>query len=682
MKKQDRFEDARGRLESQYSNIIYDRDSGRSREELKRKLERRLSGNPGEPRILTRAFLFHLICSEARIAPDRDNYFADKVDHCELVNELRAKWRAEEWEKEFGNDPNPSPGSFDYMVDLSHTCPDWKSILRLGFTGLRNRAARESGVFNKAAVLVYEGAINLCRRLGRASDNEALSSLSERPPKSLHEALQLAYIFHELQEMEGEPVRTMGWFDRLYIDFYREDIKSGRLSREEAKELIKYFWIGFYAKTQGRMFGKNFCFGPRANELSYLGMEVYHEMNTIDPKLSVLVDADTPLTFIEACAKNIRDGRNGIVFLNYRLAAEGLEKHGRSPDDALDFIPVGCYEPAVMGKEISCSGATHLFLPKSVELILEEGGPWASFSEFKESFFKRLLSEFKLMAERQRRCEKIWPGINPAPFLSGTMEDCVEKRMDISEGGARYNTTGCVLSYLANAVDSLAAVEYLVFKEQLCSMKTLKNALRSNWEGYERLRLSALNRAPKWGNNDDRADMLAVELARAVAPAVNSEPNGRGGKFMASIYGQKISERGKMFGALPDGRKAGAPMSKNLCASVPMDKNGVTALMDSAMKLDYRDFPCGACLDLMLHPSAVKGVKGTKTIASITRAFIAGGGTGLQFNIFDVETLMKARRDPSAYSNLQVRVCGWNALFTDLSDKEQDIFIAQAQEIS
>lgn len=682
MKKQERFEYARARLESQYSNIIYCEDSGKSGQELRQKLERHLSQNPREPRILTKAFLFHLICTESRIAPDKANYFADKVDHCNLLKEISERWHTEEWKKEFRNAPHPSPGSFDYKVDVSHTCPDWPSILKMGFPGLRDRAARFPGVFNEAAVIVYEGAINLCRRLGAASDNDALLALADRQPQNLHEALQLAYIFHELQEMEGEPVRTMGWFDRQYIDFYRNDIKSKRLNREEAKEIIKYFWIGFYAKTQGKMFGKNFCFGPQVNELSYLGMEIYHEMNTVDPKLSVLVDADTPVDFIEATAKNIRDGRNGIVFMNYRLVVEGLIKHYRNPKDATDFIPIGCYEPAVLGKEISCSDASHLFLPKTIEILINEGGRYVCFSDFKKAFFSRLLSEFKLMAAQQRRCEKIWPEINPAPFLSGTMENCVTKGIDITAGGAQYNMTGGVLSYLANAVDSLAAIEYLVFEKKLCSMETLRKALRSNWEGYEKLRLLAANRVPKWGNNDDMVDRLAIELTRIIAPTVNSEPNGRGGKFMAGIYGQQVVKRGELFGALPDGRKAGMPMSKNLCASVAMDKNGVTALMNSALKLDFRDFPDGASLDLMLHPSVVKEAKGIKTITSIIRAFIAAGGTGLQFNIFDVETLKQAKCNPASYSNLQVRVCGWNARFIDLSDKDQDVFIAQAEEIS
>ena len=141
-------------------------------------------------------------------------------------------------------------------------------------------------------------------------------------------------------------------------------------------------------------------------------------------------------------------------------------------------------------------------------------------------------------------------------------------------------------------------------------------------------------------------------------------------------------ERGKQIGALPDGRKAGTPVSKNMDACIPMDKNGITSLMNSVLKLDFSAFPCGTCLDLMLHPSAVRGEEGIEVLTAIIRAFIAAGGSGLQFNIFDAETLRDAQRHPEKYTNLQVRVCGWNVRFTDLRPEEQNTFIAQAENIA
>ena len=135
----------------------------------------------------------------------------------------------------------------------------------------------------------------------------------------------------------------MGRFDEIYIDFLRQDIAKGVLEKDSAKELIKFFLMAFYARYQGHRFGKNFCFGPDFNELSKLGLEAYYELNAVDIKYSVLVRKDMPQEIAELCARSIRDGRNGIVFLNYDVVVEGLIRHGRTPEDAADFIPIGCY---------------------------------------------------------------------------------------------------------------------------------------------------------------------------------------------------------------------------------------------------------------------------------------------------------------------------------------------------
>ncbi len=686
------FDSARKRLEKQYEHVAYDPESGLDEAGIRLLFEEHCRENPREEHILTKAFLLSLVCTKARIAPEPDNFFCGKVDPClDLFRELRWKWLDQLWPEAFADGSVPQnqkmsvidmDHSIGYMIDTSHTSPDWVAILRLGFPGLRDRAAKGDSPLHRAAAMVYDGAVELCRRLGNASGNEALLALAERPPQTLREAFQLAYLFHDLQEIEGEEVRTMGWFDRLYIDFYRSDLKAGRLTRESAKELIKYFWIAFYAKWQGTRFGKNFCFGPEINELSYLGMEVYYEMNTVDPKLSVRVAPDTPQDFLELVAKNIRDGRNGIVFLNNEVVIQGLVKHGRSREDAENFIPIGCYEPAVLGKEISTSGATHFFLPAIVLQVLKTGKDYSSFKEFKQAYFDLMRDDALLMGKQQRRCEKLWPEVNPSPFLAGSFSHCMETGRDISQGGVKYNSTGCVISYFAEAVDSLAAVEHLVYREKLCTLPELREALASDWNGWEFLRMNARNRAPKWGNNDERADCIGREIAEFASSLVNSMENARGGHFFASLYGQLVVERGKQIGALPDGRKAGTPVSKNMDACIPMDKNGITSLMNSVLKLDYSAFPCGTCLDLMLHPSAVRGEDGVSVLVSIIRAFIARGGSGLQFNIFDSETLRDAQRHPEKYTNLQVRVCGWNVRFTDLKPEEQNTFIAQAEGIA
>ena len=410
-------------------------------------------------------------------------------------------------------------------------------------------------------------------------------------------------------------------------------------------------------------------------------MEAYYELNTVDPKLSVLVREDMPQDFAELYARCIRDGRTAIVSLNYQVVVDGLVRHGRTPDDAADFVPIGCYEPAVAGKEISCSGSTHIFLPIPLLSVINSGKDYATFEEFKTGYLEQIRKISTLMQEQQILCDLAWKYVNPVPLLSGTFESCMESGRDISDSGALYNTTGCVCSYLADTVDSLEAVRYLVYEQKLCTLPELRQILKDNWKGHEKSAFDGIAEPRKMGKQRSRVDALAVEVASFVS-GLCSISQGRGGSFFPSLYGQMVVERGKVIGALPSGSLAGEPMSKNMDAVIGMDRNGITALMNSVLKVDMRQFPCGTCLDIMLHPSAVRGDDGVQILVSIIRTFIAHGGSGIQFNIFDAAVLRDAQVTPEKYKNLQVRVCGWNVRFTDLTPEAQETFIRQAEAIA
>ena len=675
------FDAARPRLERQYLDVEYDPSSGLSKEELVAEFAKHCSENPDEPRILTRAWLFRLLCTRARIAVDADDYFVDKLEHHNLLIELRDRWRREAEAAEFADDPPADTGAWGGMMDLGHTCPDWRAIVKHGFTGLRDRAAARSGVLYEAVAMVYEAAVILCRRFAERMPGTPVAALAERPPQTFHEALQLAYLYHELQEMQdGYSVRSMGRFDVLYNDFFVDDIKAGRLTREGAKELLKYFWIKFYAKTQGRLYGKPFLFGPDANELSHLAFEVYREMRVVDPKLHLRLAKHTPTDFLKLVVSCIQDGCTGIVTVNDEKLVETLQKSGKSPTDAEDFILIGCYEPAVMGREMNCSGTAKLNLARAVELVLAHDD-YTSFAELMSAYHTVLDEQFARAADRVHREERLWPRANPSPLLSGSMDSCIEKGLDVSEGGAVYNTSGCCCVGLANAVDSLAVIRQLVYEERYCTLDTLRAALAADWQGYEALRLIAQKRVPKWGNNDARVDAIGVKIADFIGRRINSEPNARGGFFQAALYAIIDSAKvyGSLTGALPDGRGAGEPLSINTGASTGMEKNGVTSLINSVTKLDFSLFPGGTVLDIMLHPSVTGGAEGNNTIRSIIRSHFAQGGIAIQFNIFDAALLREAQRNPEKYANLQVRVCGWNVRFVDLAPDEQEMFIIRAE---
>lgn len=675
------FDKCRAVLEKQYEKAVYPADSGFSEAELRKAYNDFKENNPNASRLEERTFLVDLIFRNAPIALEPENPFPGKlqtfgipredVKHgIKLAEEHFHGERFSNWDTDLG---------VSYQVDLSHIAPDWEAVLKMGIPGLLERARQKNTPFHKSVVTVFEALAIYCRRVAKLNDNPVYAEIADHAPKTLHEAFALAYVFHDAIEYCNQEVRTMGHFDRLYIEFYRNDIKEGRLTRDSAKELIKFFWIAFYAKYQGTRYGKNFCFGPDVNELSYLGMEAYYEMNIVDPKLSVLMRDDIPQDFLELYSKSIRDGRTGIVTLNYDVVVEGMVRHGRTLEDAKNFIPIGCYEPAVAGKEVSCSGCCYIVLPQSLLNILKNGIDYTTFDDLMLGLKQQLRHTIKVLQEKQIICDLGWKYINPLPMLSGTFAPCMENDRDISDAGAKYNTTGVVIAYIADLVDSLTAIRYLVYEKKLCTLQRLREILAKNWEGEDELRLKVQRECPKWGNNDPAADDIAVDIAYFVSDQLWTLPNGRGGTFYPSLFGQLVVEKGRTVGALPSGRRDGEPLSKNVDAAIGMDRNGITGLMNSIIKIDMRKFPNGACTDIMLHPSSVQGDDGIKILTSIIRAFLKQGGTGIQFNIFDANVLRDAQVHPEKYANLQVRVCGWNVRFIDLTPAAQETFIREAE---
>lgn len=716
------FDRVRPKLERQYLEPDFDPSTGADAEELTRRSGEYVAAHSGEPVIRTRAALLELALTGGRIGVDPDDWFADHLEAGDGIRDFR--WKLSNEVKESFPDAEERQrcdgqrsGCFDCWLDLSHTTPDWNSILSLGVCGLRDRALAaektakdtDAAEFFRAAARSFEAMRVYIVRLAELAEKKnavrvapVLRALSERPPRSFHEALQLAYLYHEVQELEGELVRSMGCFDRLYIDFYRRDIDSGALTRDQAKELLKFFWIKFYARTQGLQAGKNFCFGgvlpdgsDAVNELTVLAYETYREMRVVDPKLTMRVHSGSPGAILRQVADCLKGGLTATVFMNDDVLFPLFLKRGKSPEDVYDYVAIGCYEPAIMGREMCCSMTIIFNLAKPLELLLHGGedpatgirlfdAPEREFRSF-ESFFNACLDVLKRLLLRAMHIERMrtatWSRINPSPLLSGTMPACIASGRDVSEAGAKYNQSGVMCAGIGSVADSLLAVKKLVFEEKRCSLGELAEILRSDWAGREELRMYVKKRLPKWGNNCTEPDELARVVSGFAADLINREPNGKNGTFQMGLWSIDWNRMfGKATGALPDGRRAGEELSKNIGTSAGLDRRGVTALINSSAKLDHTAFPDGSVLDITLHPSAVSGEDGAEVIVDLVRGYFAKGGQSVQFNIFDAATLRKAQRNPEKYANLQVRVCGWNSRFIDLSAEAQEAFIAIAGE--
>lgn len=735
------FDRQRAQLEAQYHDPVWDEESGWPLERLEEAVAALVQDaeQRGEARILTKARAFELALLHGRIEVDPKDWFADHLQHGDLITGLRNRWTSETRQGALAEVSETAAtgravGAYISGPNFSHTAPDWERMLSLGPAGLlaHIRETRDSRLaageltsaqrdFYEAAEIAYSAFIAFIGRLAEGAESQAgrhpddrermlalaqtLRNIATRAPETLHESLQLAYLCHELMEMEGEYVRSMGHFDRLHERFYRSDLERGLFTREQLKELMKFYFIKFYARTDGRKFGKNHVFGGIApdgsdatNELTYAALEAYEEMQTVDPKFSIRVHSGTPERLLRQVANAIRRGCSSFVLVNDEVAIESLLRRGVPVEEARNYILMGCYEPAVLGKEVPCSGSQWINIAKAVEWALYDGrdplsdrqmGPqtgraeeFASWDDFRAAFDTQLEQLLRSAMATQLHFERPWAEMNSSPLMSGTMVETVEDGRDISCAGAKYNNTGVCLASIASTIDSLLAIREQVFARGAISLPALAEALERDWAGEELLRLKIMRGREKFGNNREEPDALAREITDRAAAIINGTDNERGGRFCAAINSINHCIRfGEATGALPDGRHAREPLSKNLCAVTGMDREGVTALIGSVTRIDFTQFPNGSVLDLVLHPSAVQGEAGLDALVGLIRGYFAEGGFGVQFNIFDAGVLREAQREPERYATLQVRVCGWNVHFVNLSELEQEMFIEQAEHV-
>lgn len=694
-----------------------DEASGKTRADLEKMLNAIAETHAKEPFIVTRTKWLTALFDNVRLAANADDAFVHWFADCDLLvrrcwPRLKAFSESAPERKLCGKWITATNGAWQVRLDTSHTCPDWESILALGPKGLADRARKrretaetdDERLFLDCVVEVYDAFSRLCVRWAEVAEKkgmsacaESLRAIAECPPRTLREALQLSLVYDRGQEAEGECVRSQGLFDRLYLKFYRDDLATGRETRASAKALVADYFTRLY--TQGHPNGKNIGFGgydekgvPVWNELTEIGFELHYELNRPNPKLTYRFGKKTPREQLEKVTRCLADGRTSIVFANEEVLGEMFRRRGKSAEDIAQYVLIGCYEPGIQGREIIASMSAEVNLVKPLEAVFNNGkdfagfpvGPACALPENADAFEREYLRQLDAMimsaVKTARLCEEAWYDLNPAPFMSGAYRDCIAKAKDYSQGGCKYNQSGIMCAGIGTVADSLAAVRALVDEKKLVTMAELGEVLRTDWKDREELRLQAVRAAPKWGNNDDRADLPAKCVYDAVAARINAEPNGHGGTFQAGFWSIDLDKPyGECTAATPDGRKAKTPISRNNSATAGCGKEGPTALLFSNAKLDLAEAADGHIVDVILPASLAKASFGAAGIAAFLRSYSELGGQSIHLNCFDPSMLRDAMKHPENYPDLQVRVCGWNVRWKDLSRREQLHFLATAE---
>ena len=597
------------------------------------------------------------------------------------------------------------------FIDFGHTAPDYENLFELGLSGILERLEKNAeGEHTDKERLYYEAGIRVWRAVisyvQRAADTacnseqaEALRSLAKRPPQTLYEAIQLTFIYYIIQHhFDGADVRTLGRLDSLYEPFRAADIASGRLDDDGVRELI----AAMYKELDEWKVCANIPFAlgglgkdgkTAVNEMSYILMEEYAKSAFPNIKLHFLYTDDMPKEFVKIALDSVRKGANSICFIGDKTVTESLLRLGEDASDARDYAVVGCYECGGRG-EVTCSCNAKVNMPKAIELALNNGrdmlcekllgvedfGVPDTFEEFLNVFFvqlQRLCDSAMILTNAH---ESQYKYVHSSPILSATYDACVESGRDIyCDGGAKYSNSSLNAFGIATAVDSLYAVKKLVYDDGELSLDEFREILKNNWEGNEKLRLRIKNLFPKYGMGFGECDDLSKLIVEKLNGFVNGKPNVKGGIYRLGTF--SINWRwdfGSKTAATPDGRMCGEPVSQNSTASIGADREGATAHITSVTEQDFTMTPNGSTLDIDFHSSAVGGEDGIEAMRAALVTFMNRGGFALHYNVLDANVLRSAMNSPEDYPNLQVRLCGWNVLFANLTKEEQEEFVARS----
>ena len=588
--------------------------------------------------------------------------------------------------------------------------------------------AGDAGRFHRAAIRSARAAVTFARRYAARAEEMAAAEtdplraaelrriaevcrrVPEHPAQTFHEAVQCVYFVHLIAQIEsGGNSISLGRIDQYLWPYYQDDLAAGRTDPDRAGELLALLFLktneiwnvleeayvpggeGPEGKTtqnvtvggMGRD-GRN-----AANALSHIALNAYASIRTVQPNFGVRIGGDD-LLFRRA----VGYARDGVLlhFFNDPVIVASLVAAGHSPADARDYGVVGCLEPNAQGRSFGSTFAAQFNGLKCLEFALSNGidnifgylsgletGDPVEFAGFQDLWraYDAQVSHFVGQLVRGMEClDRAIAERLPSPFASAMIDGPLEKGLDLTRGGAVYNSTGVQLIGFSNIADSLFAIDQAVFKDKRFSIGELAGWLADDWTDAEDKRRYLSGKVDKYGNDQDAVDAMAARVLAHFCDALASHRNFRGGRFWPGVFsvGFHIS-MGAFSGASADGRFAGDALGNGITPSNGAARHGPTALMNSVSKLPLGRAANGLNLNMRFGGSRIRD----QNLLDLIRGYFQRGGVQVQFNMVDSETLREAQTDPDAYRDLVVRVSGYSAVFVNLSDIAQDEIISRIE---
>ncbi|NHJ20509.1 MAG: formate C-acetyltransferase/glycerol dehydratase family glycyl radical enzyme [Candidatus Lokiarchaeota archaeon] len=551
--------------------------------------------------------------------------------------------------------------------------------------------------FSKYATFLAEKTENEERKNELLKIAEVCKAVPENPPRDLHEAIQFIWFVHMALHLENfEHGISFGRIDQYLWKFYDGNketavklIKNLLLKTNEIIALydtVATQYFGGMATTQNILIGGIDKNGVDAtNDLTYIFLDATDQAAVPSPNLVVRLNKNTPTKLIKKIAEILAKGKNVIGIYNDELIVQTLQNCGLLLEEARDYGVVGCVGLSTSGTSYDNTGAIFLNMPKALELALgtdksfvsryienyREPGNFKSIENVLEIFSVKLKALMRMAVTAANAYQQAHKVVKPTPLMSLCIRGSFEKGIDVNEGSAKYNFSGIHVTGFSDVVDSLAAIDWAVFKETKIKMEDLINSLKQNFRGSKDIQSYLMYKCPKYGNDDENADIYAQKAIKILAESVNGLKSARGGDYRVGIHAMTTHVGFGIFtGALPSGRRKGRPLNRDIAPGFTGEK-GITAALNSVTKIDHSLLTNGVACTLNIDPNIVLLDDG-RIFESILRTYVKLNGSHLQFNAISLETLVEAQKYPDIYKDLMVRVSGYSARYTELPIAVQD----------
>jgi formate C-acetyltransferase len=547
---------------------------------------------------------------------------------------------------------------------------------------------------------------------------EVCAHVPAHAPRDFQEALQYYWFCHlaVITELNGWDAYSPGHLDQHLWPFYQKGLADGTLTRDQAKELLECFFIKFNNHTapakQGVTAAESGTYTDFANinlagllrdgsdgsnELTHLLLDVIDEFHLLQPSSNMQISRKTPDAVLKHGLRVIRKGYGFPSLFNADTVVEEQLRQGKTFEDAREGGTSGCVEVGAFGKEAYILTG-YFNMMKMLELALHDGfdqrtgkqigvhtGDPAGFRTFDDlfaAFQAQFLHVLDIKVRGNLLIERLYATRMPHTFLSVLTDDCILKGKDYNAGGARYNNTFIQAVGIGSITDSLAALKDVVYDQGSLTLPQFIQALDRDFQGQEELRQRLLNKAHKYGNDDDYADDLMVRTFNMLFENIDGIPNGRGGVHRVEMLPTTCHVYfGEVCLASPDGRRQGLPLSEGISPVQGADRQGPTAVIKSAGKMDHVKTG-GTLLNMKFSPSLLEGEKGIDNWHSLVRSYFKLDGHHMQFNVVGAAKLREAQAKPDQYRDLIVRVAGYSDYFCDLSKNLQDEIIKRTEHAS